>query len=57
MKHASNSYNISRQIELTGKAARWQEIPGNLIRFGSLAEQMYELEQWGWVSRFTWWNE
>ncbi|MDE7184281.1 MAG: ImmA/IrrE family metallo-endopeptidase [Lachnospiraceae bacterium] len=37
---------ISRQVELTGKAARWQEIPGNLIRFGNLAEQMYDLEQW-----------
>ena len=37
---------ISKQIEFTGKAARWLEIPGNLIRFGSLTEQMYELEQW-----------
>lgn len=37
---------ISRQMELTGKAARWQEIPNNLIRFGSLSERMYELEQW-----------
>lgn len=37
---------ISRQMELTGKAARWQEVPKNLIRFGSLSEQMYELEQW-----------
>lgn len=37
---------INRQIELTGKAARWQEIPKNLIRFGSLSEHMYDLELW-----------
>lgn len=37
---------ISRQIEVTGKASRWQEIPRGLIRFGSLSENMYELEQW-----------
>ena len=37
---------ISKQIEVTGKAARWQEIPRELIRFGSLSEKMYELEQW-----------
>lgn len=37
---------ISKQIEVTGKAARWQEIPRDLIRFGSLSEKMYELEQW-----------
>lgn len=36
---------INRQIELTGKAARWQEIPKDLIRFGSLSEQMYDVEQ------------
>ena len=37
---------ISRQVELTDKAARWQESPGNLFRFGNLAEQMYDLEHW-----------
>ena len=37
---------ISKQIEVTGKAVRWQEIPRELIRFGSLSEKMYELEQW-----------
>lgn len=37
---------ISKHIEVTGKAARWQEIPRDLIRFGSLSEKMYELEQW-----------
>lgn len=37
---------INRQIELTGKAARWQEITKDLIRFGSLSEKMYDLEQW-----------
>ena len=37
---------INKQIEVTGKAARWQEISRNLIRFGSLSEKMYELEQW-----------
>lgn len=36
---------INRQVELTGKAARWQEIPKNFIRFGSLSEQMYEVKQ------------
>ncbi len=36
---------ISRQIDLTGKAARWQIITKNLIRFGSLAEQIYNVEQ------------
>lgn len=36
---------INRQIKLTGKAVRWQEIPKNLIRFGSLSEQMYNVEQ------------
>ena len=29
---------ISKQIELTGKAARWQEIHKDFIRFGSLTE-------------------
>lgn len=37
---------INKQIELTGKAERWQETPKNFIRFGSLAEEMYEMEQW-----------
>lgn len=37
---------IKKQIELTGKAARWQEIPHNLIRFGSLSELMYDVERW-----------
>lgn len=37
---------INMQIELTGKAFRWQEISNNLIRFGSLFEKMYDLEQW-----------
>lgn len=41
-----SSEEISKQIEVTGKAARWQETPRGLIRFGSLAEKMYELEQW-----------
>lgn len=36
---------ISRQIELTGKAARWQEIHKGFIRFGSLSEVMYDVEQ------------
>ena len=40
-----NEAEISKQIELTGKAARWQKIPKDLIRFGSLLEQMYDLEQ------------
>lgn len=40
------SDEISKQIEVTGKAARWQEIPRNLIQFGSLSEKMYDLEQW-----------
>lgn len=37
---------ISRQIKVTGKGERWQEIPQNLIRFGSLSEKMYDLELW-----------
>ena len=37
---------IAKQMELTGKAARWQEIPNNFIRFGSLSELMYDVEQW-----------
>ncbi|MDO5417321.1 MAG: ImmA/IrrE family metallo-endopeptidase [Lachnospiraceae bacterium] len=41
-----DSDEIAKQIEVTGKAARWQEIPRNLIRFGSLSEKMYDLEQW-----------
>lgn len=36
---------INKQMEVTGKAVRWQEIPRNLIRFGSLLEKMYDLEQ------------
>ena len=36
---------ISRQMELTGKAARWQEIHKDFIRFGSLSELMYDVEQ------------
>ena len=32
-------------MELTGKAARWQEIPKDFIRFGSLPELMYDVEQ------------
>ncbi len=36
---------ISKQMELTGKAARWQEIPKDFIRFGSLSELMYDVEQ------------
>lgn len=41
-----DSDEISKQIEVTGKSARWQEIPRDLIRFGSLSEKMYDLEQW-----------
>ncbi len=37
---------INTQIEVTGKAVRWQETPKNLIRFGSLSEKMYDLERW-----------
>lgn len=36
---------IEKQMELTGKAARWQEIPNNFIRFGNLSELMYDVEQ------------
>ena len=36
---------ICRQMELTGKAARWQEIPKDFIRFGSLSELIYDVEQ------------
>jgi Zn-dependent peptidase ImmA (M78 family) len=36
---------INKQIEITGKAARWQVITKNIIRFGSLSEQIYEVEQ------------
>lgn len=36
---------INRQIDLTGKAARWQIVTRNLIRFGRLAEQIYDVEQ------------
>ncbi len=40
---------ISKQIELTGKAARWQEIPKDFIRFGNLSELMYDVERLGAV--------
>lgn len=36
---------INKQIDLTGKAARWQAVTKNLIRFGSLSEQIYDVEQ------------
>ncbi len=36
---------ISKQMELTGKAARWQEIHKDFVRFGSLTELMYDVEQ------------
>lgn len=36
---------ISKQMELTGKAARWQEIHKDFVRFGSLSELMYDVEQ------------
>ena len=36
---------IAKQMELTGKALRWQEIPNNFIRFGNLSELMYNVEQ------------
>ena len=36
---------INKQIEVTGKAARWQETSRNLSWFGSLSEKMYDLEQ------------
>lgn len=36
---------ISKQIEITGKVARWQEIPKDFIRFGSLSELMYDVER------------
>lgn len=36
---------ISKQIDLTGKASRWQEVPKNLIRFGNLTQQMHDVEQ------------
>jgi Zn-dependent peptidase ImmA (M78 family) len=36
---------INKQINLTGKAARWQVITKNLIRFGGLSEQIYDVEQ------------
>ena len=37
---------IYKQIQLTGKASRWEEISKNLIRFGSLSEKIYDLERW-----------
>ena len=36
---------INKQIDLTGKAARWQAVTKNLIRFGNLSEQMYDAER------------
>ena len=36
---------ISKQMKLTGKAARWQEIHKDFVRFGSLSELMYDVEQ------------
>ena len=36
---------ISKQMALTGKAARWQEIHKDFVRFGSLSELMYDVEQ------------
>lgn len=36
---------VHKQIELTGKAARWQEVHTDFIRFGSLSELMYDVEQ------------
>ena len=41
---------ISKQMELTGKAARWQEIHKDFVRFGSLSELMYDVEQMDAVS-------
>ncbi|MCD8014650.1 MAG: ImmA/IrrE family metallo-endopeptidase [Lachnospiraceae bacterium] len=35
---------IIKLIELTGKAVRWQEIPRDFIRFGSLSKLMYDVE-------------
>lgn len=40
-----NETEINKQIDLTGKAARWQVVTRNLIRFGSLSEQIYDIEQ------------
>lgn len=37
---------IAKQIELTGKAARWQDIPNHFIRFGTLSKLMYEVKEW-----------
>ena len=36
---------INKQMKLTGKAARWQEIHKDFVRFGSLSELMYDVEQ------------
>ncbi|WP_251392900.1 ImmA/IrrE family metallo-endopeptidase [Mediterraneibacter agrestimuris] len=36
---------ISKHMKLTGKAARWQEIHKDFVRFGSLSELMYDVEQ------------
>lgn len=36
---------INRQIDLTGRAARWQVVTNNIIRFGSLSEQIYGATQ------------
>lgn len=42
----TSNEEIYKQIEVTGRAGRWQEVPRNMFRFGSLSENMYELEQW-----------
>ena len=36
---------ISKQMELTGRASRWQEVHKDFVRFGSLPELMYDVEQ------------
>ncbi|MFI3215093.1 MAG: ImmA/IrrE family metallo-endopeptidase, partial [Eubacteriales bacterium] len=36
---------IKKQVQLTGMAVRWQDVPINLIRFGRLREQMYHADQ------------
>ncbi|MDY3238795.1 MAG: ImmA/IrrE family metallo-endopeptidase [Anaerovoracaceae bacterium] len=37
--------DIEKYIQLTGRSARWQASPSNLIRFGGLMEEMNEAEQ------------
>ena len=36
---------LKKEMKLTGKAARWQEIHKDFVRFGSLSELMYDVEQ------------